>query len=489
MEQHPIPQNVTTFQFRLIGDMTIKQFGYLAGGIILAYICYKLPLPFFFTWPLAIAAGLLGFGLAFVPIEERPMDIWILAFLKNVYSPTQYVWQKTTPPPAPAAAALPIQNNAGKQSPSPAPRAASGTGLISMVNQLVERILPVPAPNSPAAPATPPAPETRVATPMPPTQIHQSTIHKQSTAELIAQLFGPHESKQEDNVAAPIPPTILTSSSVKEGMFDWLKNFFGPKSPAPPPRVAFTDAFANTPLPVVTGKRLDLSGAAPPTKPETPSGNPQQPVPAPATQEHISRLESNLDRLKKELEGSTLSQKRILELQKQLTEVLSQKDKLETEVAMLRKSARETPKDAPTYRPAGVSSSPAPLPTVRVMTPDVAKKAGLPRLTTFPNIVTGIIKDGNGNLLTGVLVTVRDKNDIPLRALKTNKLGQFAASTQLPSGIYLIEVEDPRGNYTFDRIQITVSGVVMPPIEIFAKSQKQISRDKLAREIFGSQKI
>src|SRR3989344_3657652 len=108
MEQHPVPQNVTTFQFRLVGDMTIRQFGYLAGGIILGYISYKLPLPFFFTWPLAITSAVGGFGLAFVPIEERPMDVWIMSFFKNVYSPTQYVWQKlkhtravphATPPP------------------------------------------------------------------------------------------------------------------------------------------------------------------------------------------------------------------------------------------------------------------------------------------------------------------------------------------------------------------------------------------------------
>ena len=94
MEQHPVPQNITTFQFRLIGDMTIKQFAYLAGGAIIAYIAYKLPLPFFITWPLAIFSALLGFGLAFVPVEERPMDVWILSFLKNTYNPTLFIWQQ-----------------------------------------------------------------------------------------------------------------------------------------------------------------------------------------------------------------------------------------------------------------------------------------------------------------------------------------------------------------------------------------------------------
>jgi hypothetical protein len=114
-----------------------------------------------------------------------------------------------------------------------------------------------------------------------------------------------------------------------------------------------------------------------------------------------------------------------------------------------------------------------------------AVRAGLPKLTIFPNIVTGIIKDNAGTLLPGVLITVRGKDDVPLRALKTNKLGQFAASTQLPDGVYFVEVEDPRGRYNFDRAQITLNGTVMPPLEITAKSQKELNRARLAQEIFG----
>ena len=113
MEQHPVPQNVTTFQFRLIGDMTLKQFGYLIGGAIAAYIIFKLPLPFFFTWPLTVCTAVLGFGLAFVPIEERPMDVWVLSFIKNMYSPTQYIWaQSSKAAPKPDAPAQKIVQQA-----------------------------------------------------------------------------------------------------------------------------------------------------------------------------------------------------------------------------------------------------------------------------------------------------------------------------------------------------------------------------------------
>jgi hypothetical protein len=125
-------------------------------------------------------------------------------------------------------------------------------------------------------------------------------------------------------------------------------------------------------------------------------------------------------------------------------------------------------------------------PTVRAIGIDAAVAAGFPKLTTFPSVVTGIVKDDRGNLLPGALVTVRDANDTPLRALKTNKLGQFAASTPLPNGTYLVEVEDPQSRYTFDRAQITVNGAMLSALEIIAKSQKKIEREKLEKAIFGN---
>jgi len=44
MENHPLPQDITGFQFKLIGNMTVKQFSYLAVGVILAWITLSLPI-------------------------------------------------------------------------------------------------------------------------------------------------------------------------------------------------------------------------------------------------------------------------------------------------------------------------------------------------------------------------------------------------------------------------------------------------------------
>jgi len=99
MEQHPIPQNISSYQFRLVGDMTLKQFFQLAGGFLVGLIFYSAPLIGIVKWPLAIISVLLGAAMAFVPLEERPLESWLMAFFKAIYSPTMFKWKKTTEAP------------------------------------------------------------------------------------------------------------------------------------------------------------------------------------------------------------------------------------------------------------------------------------------------------------------------------------------------------------------------------------------------------
>jgi len=95
MESHAIPQQISSYQFRLVGDMTLKQFFQIAGGALISIIIYSLPLMGIIKWPLVVIFALLGIALAFLPLEERPLERWIIAFFKSVYSPTIFSWMKT----------------------------------------------------------------------------------------------------------------------------------------------------------------------------------------------------------------------------------------------------------------------------------------------------------------------------------------------------------------------------------------------------------
>ena len=78
--------------------MTLKQFLYLVIFGPLGYIVYIIfPIPF-----LSIALGILvagcGVALAFVPVNDRPLDIWIRNIWKRLNSPTQYSYHKHNQP-------------------------------------------------------------------------------------------------------------------------------------------------------------------------------------------------------------------------------------------------------------------------------------------------------------------------------------------------------------------------------------------------------
>jgi hypothetical protein len=94
MEQHPVPQHIASYEFRLIGDMTLKQFAQLAAGAILGLFVYALPMPAIFKWPLIIFFGFLGFAFGFLPVNERPLSVWLISFFKSVFAPTEFIWTK-----------------------------------------------------------------------------------------------------------------------------------------------------------------------------------------------------------------------------------------------------------------------------------------------------------------------------------------------------------------------------------------------------------
>jgi len=103
---------------------------------------------------------------------------------------------------------------------------------------------------------------------------------------------------------------------------------------------------------------------------------------------------------------------------------------------------------------------------VKVVKPQLAVGKMAPALTSTPNVINGIVKDPQGLLLSDVIIVVKDSGGQPVRALKSNKIGQFAISTPLPNGTYIMELESP--GHSFDIVEVDVEGKVMHPIQIQA---------------------
>lgn len=98
MEQHAIPRQITSFEFKLIGFMTLRQFLYLVIFTPLGFIVFKIfPIPII-NFLLGLIVFLFGIALAFMPINDRPLEVWIRNFIKRLNSPTQFIFSKNNPP-------------------------------------------------------------------------------------------------------------------------------------------------------------------------------------------------------------------------------------------------------------------------------------------------------------------------------------------------------------------------------------------------------
>ena len=97
--QHPIPQNFMDVEFKIVGDLTMRQFVYLCAFGGPAYLFYTLPLNPFLKWPLVLIFGGLALVLTSVPIDDRGADEWIVNFIRAIYGVNQRVYKKNAEVP------------------------------------------------------------------------------------------------------------------------------------------------------------------------------------------------------------------------------------------------------------------------------------------------------------------------------------------------------------------------------------------------------
>ncbi|MBI2019644.1 PrgI family protein [Candidatus Daviesbacteria bacterium] len=367
MDAHPIPQNVTSFQFKLVGDMTLKQFGYLAIGCAIAYVLFiffakDFPL---FAYPLAALSALLGISFAFLPIQSRPLDHWTKAFFKAVYSPTKRIWGKN--------------GKTYKENPLFASR------LVMYMSGTVQK--------------------------------NNSEILRNTQNAGIS---------DNQNTGITGTPTLRSSD-----VSDSLSRSESFRAPAPAP----------LPTKEELGKTVDLAREA------------QQ------LQMKIIQTERTLAQIKSEAQKPMpvpvdYSQQ-VNKILEDLKTLMDQASKVKTQIQSVQ-------------QPEAVNVPPPPAvkQKVTVVAPAKTKQTTV-ALTTFPNVINGIIKDKTGNSLEGVVAVIYDKEGLPVRALKTNKLGQFTGSTPLPNGTYNLELE--KDAFTFDVLQMELTGAVMQPLLITAK--------------------
>lgn len=90
MQEHAVPKQITTFEFKLIGFLTVRQFLYILIFCAVGYLAYVLA-PFRLIGVISglVFAGI-GAAFAFIRFNERPLDHAIRMLFVRITSPSQY---------------------------------------------------------------------------------------------------------------------------------------------------------------------------------------------------------------------------------------------------------------------------------------------------------------------------------------------------------------------------------------------------------------
>lgn len=348
-KQHPVPQHIASYQFHLVGQMTLKQFLEVAAGVITGWVIHSLAIPGLVKWPLIVFVVLLGAGLAFYPIEERPLDRWIINFFKSIYSPTLYVWKKRPQLPD-----LFLQkSNALLKIPQTPLGPQDKTKLEEYLQTL---------------PSTPPLTQWE--------KIQLDHLKK------VSQLLGLDGSSLQADVFQPTQET---------------QSFFNGASPG----IRLRRLGEKTTTPQFYPKPIKVETIKDPVGQTKPVVEPAPPLTPPMLVK--SRFPQKLD-----------------------------------------------PAIAAQF------STTLPIPS----TPEI------------PNVVVGMVLTNMDKIVPNALIEIINSSGETVRALKSNKLGQFFSASALKNGQYQIKTERP--DYEFDIMEFKAEGKVVLPIKIKAKKRKDV---------------
>lgn len=500
MEQHPVPQNISTFEFKLFGNLTIRQFFTLIIPSVIAGLIFFSKSPTFVRYPAAVAFAAAGAFIALVPVNGRPFDKWLVSFIKAILAPTQRIWTKETnlpdfltvviaPPPVeekiPEAitaqgrerlnaylASLPQKNST--------PLDRREEIAIQRLNMDTDNELEgnLPPPIIWSTPGT-----------YQPQQVSKSQILKGSDSPITTPIA---IDRPEPQLIPNLPARTTISAHAKPFVIHGVEKRLEKKAePAKRRRVprahlaSETNSTIDNIFPVHTGSQIRMITGVGRTRVRKlhfapPPGFNLSNMPIRGEK----RFEVS-DELKKRYAQAEDIVNAAFAFNQQppaQARVTTQPEPLiEPQKIIKIQKHRYTPKIKPTLiKPiltepkvtkkvdADSKIAVTNKKSVDVQSQQVSGNANMVPLTNKPNVLSGLITDSAGNPLAEAVLIVRDTNGIPVRALKTNKLGQFLSLTPLTTGTYTLETESALAN--FKPQTLNIKGEILMPLEIKAQN-------------------
>ena len=438
-KQHAVPQNIMDVEFKLIGELTMRQFVYVLVFAIAAYMA-KLSVPQPFTWFFVIGLGLTGLGFAFVPYEDRGLDEWVINFLKAINIPTERIWKKEWRIPvglayeqslhfvqqelitlAPTASRRKLEEyldqrgRTEKKDPLDIPEEA----YIAMVREAFKTEERTVAQRAQPTTLTP-AKGTTIQSAQPSLETREKLTRPTKEA-----------GKKEDMVGGKEPMQAQDTTSEEQHKETKKKEL--EKSERETAAIA-----RQTKINKIVEAKIKKSKMKP-----LDEGKSRGIVPLRPLMQHSGRKFVNL----------TLNQGRIvLPIRGEKVIQISREDDrtIEEKNKKMRKLLSQTQREKEMEKKLSVRQ--------------------IPSMVKRPNIVSGMIKNRRGEHIQGVVIVIKNEKGEPVRALKTDKVGRFLVSTPLANGKYKLEVDGAKQtNLAFDIIPLEIKGGLLPSFEIIGR--------------------
>ena len=448
MDNHPIPQDVTGFKFRIVGSITVRQFMYLLGsGIAAAILIFLVEMNLIFKIPLIVLLGGVGPFFAFIPIEGRAADLMLVSFFRAVFSNSLYIYQKQGANlalfPAFSFAAPQTTAKQSTQSKSDIKRALLARTLRSSTyapdNEETERIHKINESFQGVSGGVNTAAPSIVRPPVDlnngagstnqeeqansNSEVNNEVVRPRTTPSLVVDSI---PSVQSTNNTSPAQPQQTTNNNQADQSTQTY----------PPGTQASSNTRGGQPVsPTVTKESISSQ---------------VQSSPAVNNNQQTSHTVTPIDAPRGQI-ASAAGDERQQKTGTQAEANVTQKD----ETTQTGKEAGHTPKKA-------VSEF-------------------FDALPDRPNVILGVVLDPRGKVLSNIIVEVEDKSGTPVRTFKTNAQGKFAAATSLPDGEYIVKFEDPRGAHKFATINVALNGAIFEPILVKSVD----AREELRQNLFG----
>lgn len=460
--QHAVPQNIMEVEFKLIGDMTVRQFLYVASGGFLCYLAYTGGLPFLIRWFLILLIASLALGMAFLPMEERGLDEWIRNFFAACYSPTQRMWKKSEVRRKKEARVLPPPPKKPPERKEERRKKPEKDEVIKITEELKNAVRETEG-----------------------KRLSEKDLTKRAEKisrdldRILAEIARPKEEVPERSLREE-NQRLKEKLRELSGELEKLKKL--ERMEGVSPDVERTMAFHREKMTKLEEKTKSLEEELArerekeEEREERFAGEEEYRKQVRALEEENKALGSRIDQATREIERLKEETEKLSEekgdyaqnlrekeeelrrLEEERNRAVSKLLKLSQKVRGLKEFREEIPEEVPEAR-----EPEKPKPPEKPKIPEKPKPEEIPSLKIdIPNVINGVVKDKEGKLLPGMMVVVEDEDGDPVRALKTNKLGQFPISTPLPNGNYTVRVESKERK--FSPVKVTCDGSILKAI-------------------------